>query len=90
MCSKQRKKQRRRLGGNTVGPAMGKDSVWPDRRRVAQKRDPSAGLEGHATKLDCTLTTVGGGNGFAAREGHAQICTKQEPSGDVPSVYSCR
>lgn len=52
MCSKQRKQQRRRLGRDTVAPAMGKDSVRLDRREVAQEQDPSARLEGHATDLD--------------------------------------
>lgn len=90
MCSEQRKQRRRRLGRNTVGPATGRGSVWPDRREGAQKQDPSARWGGHATNLDCTLTTVGGSRGSAAREGHAQICTKEDPSGAMLNVDSCR
>lgn len=90
MCSEQRKQRRRRLGRNTVGPATGEAQCGRTEERGAQKQDPSARWGGHATNLDCTLTTVGGSRGSAAREGHAQICTKEDPSGAMLNVDSCR
>lgn len=40
MCSEQRKQRRRRLGRNTVGPATGRGSVWPDRREGGPEARP--------------------------------------------------